>query len=116
MSIRCWLLETLARVGRIPACLLFATLIGGLSRVADSGAAQAEPVVSGPTMDPNGTLSIPSFTLPLSAYMSDQAKSRYIEESRSTLAKEDDGNLSIRRIRELVDEWYRPKVERAQAK
>src|SRR5438477_6465214 len=64
-----------------------------------------------PTIDADGTVHIPAFSVPLSRYMSEEAKRKFIEEGRKPPAKESDANPPVAKMRADVDDWVRPIVE-----
>jgi epsilon-lactone hydrolase len=74
-------------------------------------AAQAER----PTVDAYGTVFTPAFGVPLSRYMSDEAKRKFIENARKPPDKDSAANPPIAKVRAHVDDYYRPIVERAKA-
>ena len=59
---------------------------------------------------PDGTVAVPGFEVPLSTYMSEAAKQRYMEEGAHPALIT---GSTIAEVRKAVDDWYRPKVERA---
>jgi epsilon-lactone hydrolase len=68
------------------------------------------------TVDSAGTVNLPAFSVPLSQYMSEESKARFIYETDhgldvSSIDKEDPGYMQ--RVRTAVDNWIRPKIERA---
>ena len=73
----------------------------------------AEPQRS--TVDDDGTVHMPAFAVPLSRYMSEQAKRQFIEEMLKPPAMDSGPNVPIAKMRAQVDDYYRPLVERAQA-
>lgn len=80
----------------------------------NSPGAQTEVVV-----DQDGTVHIPALTVPLSEYMSAEAKTRFlaeIEQARKAVADQKKAPEPISRIRASVDERMQPKVERAKAR
>jgi len=67
-------------------------------------------------VDKDGTVHVPAFTVPLSSYMSAEAKRRFVEKiesERTIFDKDKDASISMQR--ESVDTLIRPKVERAKA-
>ena len=68
-----------------------------------------------PPIDDNGTLHVPAFAVPLSRYMSDEAKRQFIEERRNPIGKDWDPDGPIAKYRAQIDGFYRPVVERARA-
>lgn len=73
----------------------------------------AEPQKS--TVDADGTVHMPAFAVPLSRYMSEQAKRQFIEEALNPPVMDSGPNVPIARRRAQVDDYYRPLVERAEA-
>ena len=73
----------------------------------------AEPQKS--TVDADGTVHMPAFAVPLSRYMSEQAKRQFIEEVLKPPAMDSGPNVPIAKMRAQVDDYYRPLVERAEA-
>ena len=68
------------------------------------------------TVDSDGTVHIPAFAVPLSRYMSEQAKQMFIDEAlkpKATKANSSDGIPPIAKLRAKVDDWIRPMVEKA---
>ena len=68
-------------------------------------AAPAAPV------DTDGTVHVPAFDVPLSSYMSEPAKARFIEEARQPSS----GAHNIEEIRKQFEERDRPRLERSRA-
>ncbi|MBI4166453.1 MAG: alpha/beta hydrolase fold domain-containing protein [Acidobacteria bacterium] len=69
---------------------------------------QSAPMVS---VDKDGTVHLPAFEVPLSSYMSEQAKQAYIDQAlQPPLVM--DPRVPISKAREVVDNYYRPLVER----
>ena len=67
-----------------------------------------------PTVTDDGTIIIPSVAVPLSSYMSPEAKRRFLEQVSEARTKEPiSPDLDIVGQRAWVDAWYRQKVERA---
>lgn len=64
----------------------------------------------------DGTVHVPAFSVPLSMYMSEQAKARFIQNSALQPDVSDvDSNSPgyVREMRSAADKWLRPKVEQA---
>jgi monoterpene epsilon-lactone hydrolase len=59
---------------------------------------------------PDGAVAVPGFEVPLSIYMSDAARRRFIEQGTHPAVL---SGATIAEVRKSVDDWYRPKVERA---
>lgn len=68
-----------------------------------------------PSFDDDGTLHLPAFAVPLSRYMSSEAKRQFIEEMRNPIGKDWDPDGPIAKYRSQIDDFYRPVVERARA-
>ena len=68
-----------------------------------------------PSVDANGTVHIPAFSIPLSRYMSEEAKRQFIEEARRQAEQSDDGTPTITKWRADEDAYYGPVVARARA-
>jgi hypothetical protein len=75
-----------------------------------------------PVVDADGTVHIPAFAVPLPRYMSEEAKRQFIEEAHNPSLDQavrnrtgGDPNAPIVKLREGVDDFYRPMVERAKA-
>ena len=73
----------------------------------------AEPQKS--TVDADGMVHMPAFAVPLSRYMSEQAKRQFIEEALKPPAMDSGPNVPVAKMRAEVDDYYRPLVERAEA-
>jgi monoterpene epsilon-lactone hydrolase len=73
----------------------------------------AEPQRS--SVDGDGTVHMPAFAVPLSRYMSEQAKRQFVEEALKPPAMDSGPNVPIAKMRAQVDDYYRPLVERAEA-
>ena len=71
----------------------------------------AEPQRS--AVDGDGTVHMPAFAVPLSRYMSEQAKRQFIEEVLKPPAMDSGPDVPIAKMRAQVDDYYRPLVERA---
>jgi epsilon-lactone hydrolase len=67
------------------------------------------------TVDDDGTVHIPAFAVPLSRYMSEQAKRQFVEEVLHPPALDSGPNVPIAKMRAQADDYYRPLVERAEA-
>ena len=65
------------------------------------------------TVDKDGTVHVPAFDVPLSSYMSEEAKRAYIEQRLNPLTLDPKASISQRRA--AVDGYYRPLVERGKA-
>lgn len=59
---------------------------------------------------PDGAVTVPGFEIPLSVYMSDEAKHRVMEQGSHPAQIT---GSTIAEVRKSVDDWYRAKVERA---
>ena len=64
-----------------------------------------------PTIDADGTVHVPAFELPLSRYMSEEAKRDFIEYGRELPVQDSGGNPSVAKMRADADGWLRPIVE-----
>jgi epsilon-lactone hydrolase len=62
-----------------------------------------------------GTVEVPAFSLPLSSYMSEQARQTLVERPPFAGLRGDGRKLTLEEGREFVNAWYRPQVERAKA-
>lgn len=69
-----------------------------------------------PIVDRDGTIHIPSFSVPLSRYMSEEAKRAFIEQARTAEDESQDINLPIAKQRAASDASLKPLVERAKAR
>lgn len=77
---------------------------------------QARPAESQkPTVDPDGTVRMPAFAVPLSRYMSEQAQRKFIEEALKPPLKDLGANAPIGDLRAQVDDEQCPMIERAEA-
>ena len=75
-----------------------------------------------PAIDADSSIHIPAFTVPLSKYMSEQAKRHFIEEAlhpsleRAVRSRTGgDANASVAQIRAGANNYFRPIVEWAKA-
>ena len=68
-----------------------------------------------PSMDADGTIHIPAFDVPLSIYMSEEAKAAFIKQSQAFASSGWDGNVPISKLRELTETWTQPLLQRARA-
>jgi monoterpene epsilon-lactone hydrolase len=112
-----------SRAGRHRQGLLAAvSLLASFEMVHQAASTAVQPL----TADAHGTVHSPAHEVPLSSYMSEAAKQRFkdqveqakqqlIDHEREAPSKEAQAGTSIAKIRESVDNWYRAKVERAQA-
>lgn len=76
------------------------------------GAAEGDAPKPGVADD--GTIHIPAFAIPLSRYMSEEAKRKLIEAARAPTAESEE-NRTVSEMRADVDAYYRPIVERARS-
>ena len=67
------------------------------------------------TVDKDGTVHLPGFDVPLSSYMSEEAKRAFVHHTVNRPLASIDPTASIATRRKSVDEYYRPMVERAKA-
>lgn len=91
---------------------IFTVILG----VAFASEATSADELTGPEIDADGTVHIPALAVPLSSYMSAEAKMRFLEgvEKRHKEAATDRTTPNpISKVRESVDDMMRPKVERA---
>jgi epsilon-lactone hydrolase len=78
----------------------------------------APPTTEGPVVIADGTVRLPAVDLPLSVYMSEKAKRRFIDEGLNppySAVHALGENPPISRLRTAVDDVFRPLVERAKA-
>jgi epsilon-lactone hydrolase len=66
-----------------------------------------------PAVDADGTVQVPAHSVPLSRYLSEEARRKFIEDHRKPNDWPDPRTATIQEIREAVDKDVRPKVERA---
>ncbi|MEJ1961291.1 MAG: alpha/beta hydrolase [Gammaproteobacteria bacterium] len=78
-----------------------------------AGSTTAWPETGKMTMDADGTLHVPALDVPLSSYMSPQAKQRFIELALNPYISSP--RASKLSASEAVDDWYRTKAEHAKA-
>jgi len=91
--------------GLVLALLVLAPV--GLSHAAD---AKPEPI------DATGTAHVPAFDIPLSSYMSEQAKQAFIKAAAAAQSSDTDWNsLSISKIRELTESELQKYLDRARS-
>jgi acetyl esterase/lipase len=83
-----------------------AVLIAVLSLSAAASGAEPAIIVDVAT----GTLQLPAFEVPLSSYMSEEAKQRFLEDVRKPAEL---GGANIAEVRAAVNEWYGLRVARA---
>ena len=87
-----------------------------INSIATASLLLARPLttIAGPasqtTVDENGTVHVPSFAVPLSSYMSDQAKRSFVEEAREAAADKLGRSASIAEIRQSIDKTWRKQV------
>jgi epsilon-lactone hydrolase len=67
------------------------------------------------SVDKDGTVHVPAFDVPLSSYMSEEAKRAFVRHAVNRPLASIDPTASIATRRKGVDEYYRPMVERAKA-
>jgi monoterpene epsilon-lactone hydrolase len=80
------------------------------------GAASAQTVASSETLvSSEGTVRVPEFSVPLSRYMSDEARRKFIETAKKPRPKQTATKPSITERRRNYDAVYQPIVERARA-
>lgn len=102
-------------MSRLRSAHSFATTLSILVASGVFGADSASQTRSQPMVSADGTISIPSFDVPLSSYMSAQARERFIEEAENPLPRNFGPDPSTSEARKWTDDWYRPKVARARA-
>ena len=68
-----------------------------------------------PVVAADGTVHVPAFDMPLSRYMSELARRRFIEQARAAPPKDGGAFTSITKSRADVDEHFRPLVARARS-
>jgi len=66
-----------------------------------------------PTVDEHGTIRLPAFEVPLSTYMSERARSVFIEQSLAGFPGSLNESQSINEMRRVVDRYHAPGVIRA---
>lgn len=95
--------------------LMIAALLGagGALPVPAQGAPSAEPS-SQVTVDKDGTVHVPTYAMPLSVYMSDEAKRTYVN-MRLHWPPGAEFSSDISQTRKAIDEFARPKLDRARS-
>ena len=98
-----------------PWCMLICTVI--LFTLASIVRAESQSVnaASKPAVDSDGTVHIPAFDMPLSSYMSEEAKAAFIRQAQVVASAKWDGNIPISKLRELTETWSQPLLQRARA-
>src|SRR6185312_6302899 len=67
------------------------------------------------SMDAEGRMHIPDMNVPLSAYMSPEAKQAFIKRTHKAPDADRQPTLSLQQQREAIDRSFRPLLERAEA-
>src|SRR5688572_10358260 len=99
---------SLASSGRMAALLILLPFLG-------SPLNAARPSAPPPSSEASvaGIIQVPAFAMPLSSYMSEEAKQTFIQRPPfAGLRSESRPNLTLQDARRIVDAWYRPQVER----
>jgi epsilon-lactone hydrolase len=65
------------------------------------------------TVDAEGTVHVPAFAVPVSAYMSEESRKAFIARPHAKLEVSNWDELTIQQQREVIDNWHRPFVEHA---
>jgi len=90
-------------------------LVPAFSAADMAGSAPTDPEeLERTTVDVGGTVHIPALAIPLSRYMSPEAKQKFIDDARNPKLPTG-ANASIAKMRIDVDDYYRPIVDRARA-
>jgi acetyl esterase/lipase len=98
------------------ALLVIAAFLGSMNCPAQQKAPEVRATVGA-----DGTVHVPAIAIPLSSYMSDDAKQAFLLEKQrmaewtAEAAGAELQNKSIEQVQQMVDNFWRPKVERAKA-
>jgi len=103
---------TIFRLAGTFLAMVLATRSAGHEQQSTQPNIQSAPKVSA---DKDGTVHIPAFDVPLSSYMSEEAKRAFVRHTLIRPLASIDPTASISTRRKGVAEYYRPMVERAKA-